>query len=91
MLYFYIQFYNFYFSLVKIQILYFLSYSFLFLIPKCFSFFIFIYKKNFLFFYIIDIFLSSVIFLYFIDNSLNVLFPIAGVVYNKKIFEENIC
>lgn len=87
----FMYFYKIYFLLFKIQLVYHLKRWLLFAIPKGFSFFIFIYKRNFLLFYVIDFFLSAMVFLYFIDNSLNVLFPIAGVVYNKTMFEENIC
>lgn len=82
-------FYNFYWFLLKLNLINFLKYQISFLIPKIFEFFIKIYEKNFLFFYIIDNFLSVILFLYVIKNSLEIIFPIAGAVYNENLFEES--
>lgn len=64
------------------------KYQTLCLMPKFFNFLVIVYKKNFLFFYFVDIFLSGLFFLYLVNISLDVLFPIAGVVYNKTMFED---
>lgn len=80
----------FYWFLLKLNIINFLKYQFLFLIPKLFDFFIKMYEKNFLFFYVVDNFFSILIFLYLIETSLETIFPVIGVVYNQKLFEENI-
>lgn len=80
----------FYLFLLKLNIFRFLKYQFLFLMPKIFNFFIKTYEKNFLFFYIVDNFLSTLFFLYMITIGLEIIFPIVGVVYNEILFEENL-
>lgn len=67
---------------------FFIKFNFLFLVPKLCDIFIRVYKKKFLFFYTLDYFLSGIIFLYFVNYSLEILFPIAGLVYNQILFEE---